>query len=655
VGLKTRGVSVESVISASKTPLIVTKILTPTCAPRLIQRPRLLDCVAEAETKQVAVIKAGPGFGKTTLAIGWAERLRNNGKAVAWLSLDDDDDEPMRFMLYVSHALRRAVARVGTAAIDLISDFSLVPFNTLVSSWINDLADMDDDVYLFLDDYDCITDHEINDAISYLLRYAPSQFHLILTSKGEPTLPLGRLRAHNRLVEIDSAAMLFDVDETSRLLVQESLDDLEPSTVRLLHAKTEGWPAMLRIVAATLRLPGHDPEAYIHGLSGAMRPIGAFLAEMLDNLPPETVQFMMRTAILDRLSAPLCEAVSGSKVSRQLLEAMDGRQVLISSLDGVGIWYRYHTLLGSYLRERLQAEYGDEILKLHRRAYRWYASQELWTEAIRHAIAAGNNNEALRLVEQCAMELVKKGDLLTLLSWQRLWPVELGQSQVKVALAIAWGFALAMRFDDALAAITRIASQPASADVSEAAALALECDAIRSVVMALKDDTIGAMSVAERCVRASTDPWTANVASNVLRFGRWKAGELESFYATPWLPGSDDEDRRNVFATIYRRCLEGLVEFQLLRISAADRLYLEAARLAERYAGPSTAAAALPASLLARVRYEQGRLDEAEALIVDRRQTIDATGMLECVLSTYLVLVDIARHRRDFDRATALR
>ena len=615
---------------------------------------RLRDLIAQVQTKQVAVIKAGPGFGKTTLAVAWAEQLQQTGKSIAWLALDDDDNEPTRFLFYVSHALRRALDGVGEAAIDLISDISLAPFSTIVSTWINDLADIDDDVYLFLDDYHRITDHEINNAVSYLLRYAPTHFHLVVTATSEPSLPLTRLHAHNQLLEIDTETLRFDMNETCRFLAQENISRLDPSDVRLLHAKTEGWPAVLRIVAATLCQPGQDIARYVQGLSGALRPIGAYLAEMLDGLPRDMVQFMLRIAILDRFSASLCQAVTGLKSSRHFLDTMEAHQVLLAPLDQERLWYRYHPLLGEYLSKRLESELGDEVPKLHQRAYSWYASNQLWTDAVRHAIAAGDAEQAMNWVERCAMELVKRGDLLTLLGWQRLFPTELMRSQIKVGLAIAWGLALAMQFDDAFELLAKIEREVGNVNSYDVDSIACECEAIRSVVAALKDDSQAALPVAEACVRKSTDPWTANVASNVALFGHWKAGNLESFYATPWIPYTDDDDRRNVFASIYRRCFQGLVEFQQLRVSAAERFYVDAMQLAELHAGPNTAASALPASLLARIRYEQGRVDEAEAMVIDRRPTIDATGMLECVLSAYLVLVDITGHRRNIERASSL-
>jgi LuxR family maltose regulon positive regulatory protein len=640
-------------IGGRKTQLLTTKIRPPRRPPGLIDRPRLFDLTAQARTKQVVLVKAGPGFGKTALALAFVEQLRQLGKPVAWLALDDEDDEPTRFLFYVSHALRRAVPGVGDAAIDLLSDISLVQFSAIVSTWINDLADVEEDVYLFLDDYHHITDHEIYDVVSYLLRYAPTQFRLVATATGEPSLPLGRLRAHNQLLEIDTESLRFDLDETSRFLDQENIRGLDVSLVRLLHSKSEGWPALLRIIAATLVQPGQDSEAYIRSLTGTLPTIGTFLTEMLNGLPREMVQFMVRISILDRFCAPLCKAITGADSSDHFLETMENSHLLLTPLDEERIWYRYHGLLADHLRLRLDAEFGNEVLRLHRRAYRWFATQTLWTEAVRHAIAAGDTNEAIGWIEQCAMDLVKRGDLLTLLSWQRQFPTELEESQIKVETAIAWGLALAMRFDEAVALVAKI-ERGLSLEAQGGNAAVWECQAIRAVVLALQDDSQAALAIAEACVKNATDPWTVNVSSNVALFGYWKAGDFQSFFSTPWIPYSDEDDKRNVFAWVYRRCLEGLIEFQHLRLSTAERCYLDATQVAERHAGRNTAAAALPASLLARIRYEQGRANEAEEMILDRLAIVDAVGWLESVLSTRLVLIDIAAQHRDLDRAFAL-
>jgi LuxR family maltose regulon positive regulatory protein len=648
-------VAVNQMLTGKQPQLLATKILPPRSAAGLIDRPRLLGLTAQLEEKQLVVIKAAAGFGKTSLALAWADELRQSGNSVAWFALDPDDNEPTRFLFYVAHALRRACDGLGEAAICQISEFFfLVPVNTIVATLINELADSEDEIYLFLDDYHWITHPEIHDALSFLLQHAPTQFHLVLTARTEPPLPLARLRAQNRLLEIDLAALRFDLDETRRFLEHENLGVLDPSELRMLCAKTEGWPAVLRIIASTSSQPGQDFGRYVHGLSGALRPIGAYLDEMLDGLPDDMVQFMMRTTVLDRLCAPLCDAVTGVASSRNLLESIEVRQLLLVPLDQEGQWYRYHPLLGGHLRQRLEAELGDEIPELHRRACRWYASQELWTDAVQHAIAAGDRDQAISWIESCAMALVKKGDLLTLLGWQRLFPTELVRGQIKVRLAIAWGLALAMRFEESLQLLANIEHNIGSDDTHEGEVLGIECRTVRAVVALLRDDSRTALPLAEACLRQPTDPWTTNVASNVARFGHWKAGDLESFYATPWIPYSDDEDRWNVFSSIYRLCFQGLVEVQQLRLSAAEGYYLDAMRLAEQHVGPNSVAAAFPASLIAEIRYEQGRLDEAEAAVIDRLAIIDATAMLECTLRAYIVLARIAACRKNIQRAYAL-
>ena len=641
-------------ITSQQPQLLATKILPPRHAAGLIDRPRLFRPIDQLHAKQLTVIKAGAGFGKTSLALSWAERLKQAGNLVAWLALDTDDDEPTRFLFYVSQALRRACASVGESAIRLLSDVSLAPLNTIVSTLINDLADVENEMYLFLDDYHCLTHPDIHDAISFLLKHAPAQFHLVLTTREEPLLPLAVLRAQNRLFEIDVSALRFDPDEVRHFLDQENLRTLAPEEVKVLHAKTEGWPAVLRIIASTSSQSTKDFGQYVRGLSGALRPIGAYIAEMLEGLPPDMVQFMLRTAILDRLSAPLCQAVTGVKSSQAMLEAMEARQMLLAPLDGEGRWYRYHALLAGHLSQKLQSDLGDEIPWLHRHAYRWYAAQELCRDAVHHAIAAGDTDQAVAWIKNCAMALVKQGDLLTLLSWQRLFPTELMQSRLDVRLAIAWGMALAMRSEEALTLAAGVEDDVDDTNAPAAEILRSECQAIRSVAIALKDDSQTSLPLALACLERTSDPWTGNVASNVARFGHLKAGDLKSFYATPWIPYSSDDDRRNLFAAVYRRCLQGHAEAQQLRLNAAEHHYLDGMRLAEEHMGPQSIAAALPASLFARIRYEQGRIDESESLVIDRFPLISGAGMLECVLSAYLVLVRVAQWRGNLERAHAL-
>ncbi|MBU7440239.1 LuxR C-terminal-related transcriptional regulator [Paraburkholderia fungorum] len=639
-----------------KTPPLfpVTKAFPPRLSSGLIDRPRL-NCLAEqAENKRLTVIKAPAGFGKTSLALAWISQLRAGGAQIAWLSLDPEDDEPARFLHHLAHALQNACGNVGASAIGLTAEASLVPANSVVSTLINDLVDVDDEVYLVLDDYHLITLPAIHDATSFFIENVPSHVHVVVCTRTDPALPLARLRARNNLLEIDAPMLRFNFDETLSFVESECPGKLAASTIKSLFASTEGWAAALRISASVLMRGEYKPGWELAAASGASRPFAAYLEDMLKRLPVEMVEFMMRTSILDRLTAPLCETVTGVEESQSMLEAIAAHQLLLEPMDLEGHWFRHHHLMGEYLRLRLETQYRDELPELHRRACKWYAGQEFWTDAVRHAIAAGATEDALSLMGHCAMALVKKGDLLTLLGWQRHFPAHLMREQVKVTLAIAWGMALAMRFSDALAMLDTI-EQDTEGENTDHSGIHLECQAIRAVVAALQDDAQRALVIAQGCLaRPSTDIWTTNVVSNVIRLGQWKAGNLEAFYATPWIPYSIEEDKRNMFSSVYRLCLLGHAEMQQTHLALAERYFLESMHLVEHYSGPQSIAAALCAPMLAQIRYEQGRLDEAEALLVDLMPVVDAAVLLDSVLIAYRVLVRIAVARSNDAHAYAL-
>jgi LuxR family maltose regulon positive regulatory protein len=641
-----------SLLDKGGLPFLATKI-APARFGGLVARPRLLTILPELLDRRLGVIKAPAGFGKSSLAAAWAEQLEQSGNCVAWLTIDPDDDEATRFLFYVSQALHHACPDVGTDAIGLILENNLIDPTAILSSLINDLAEIDENLYLFLEDYHWLSASRIHEAVAYFLKHAPSHCHVVLTTRTDPALPLATLRAQNQMIEIDAVALRFDIQETQAFLDSTRPETIELPDVQLLHRKTEGWPAALRIVASMPARSGLNFREYVHNLSGSQRPIAAYLAEMLDGLPVEMTDFMLRTAILDRLSGPLCEAVTGLTSSRAILASLAQRQLLLTPLDSSGMWFRYHTLLAEYLRQRLEADRSNEIRELHRRAALWHASQELWTEAVQHAIAAGDPDRAISWIKNCAMALIKRGDLFTLLEWQRQFPDELMRSQSEVRLAIAWGLALALRFDEALKLATEIEGDIAATRLPNSNLLC-ECQAIRSVAIALKDDSEQALPPAQSCVNGSSDPWTANVASNVVRFGHMKAGNLKQFYATPWIPYSVEEDRRNVFASVYRHCLRGLAEERQIRLMVAEGHYREGLRIAEQNVGPDSIAAALPASLTARIKYEQGQLDEAEAWVIDRIPLISAATMLDCVWSAYFVISRVATTRMNFERARTL-
>jgi len=639
-------------MTGNQPDFLATKVQAPRRAPGLVERPRLTNFAGQLAAKRLTVIRAEAGFGKTSLALGWIDQVRKRGQIAAWLALDAEDSEPSRFLFYVAQSLKRACG-AGEASLRLMSDTSLVRPNAIAASLVNELAEIDDDVFLVIDDYHLVSHDEVHATLAFIIRHAPSQFHLILTTRTEPPLPLATLRSQNLLLEIDATALRFDAQETRRLLHDQKIA-VNDADARTIHDRTAGWPALLRIIASAGAKSGQSLARTLSDISGTARPLGAFLDEMLRARPRELVEFMVRISVLDRFSAALCEAVAGVMEAESLLEAVSECRLVTVLGDQDGRWFRYHPLLSEHLRRKLAREHGKECVELNRRAYSWYAAKELWTQAVQRAIAAGDTERAVAWIERCAMSLVQRGDLLTLMGWLQLFPAELMRGQSEIRLAIVWGMALALRLEEALDHLDEIEKDLAGVPADDVENLRSNCLAVRAVAVALKDDSAAGLTLAKECLRTTNDPWRANLASNVSVFGRLKAGDLKGVYATPWIPYSEEEVRRNLFAAIYRECLIGRAEFQQLHMSTAERHYVEGLRLAERHAGSNSICAALPAALLAQLRYEQGQVEEAETLVIDRVPLITAGGLLECALSATIVLARVAEWRGNIERAYSL-
>lgn len=632
-------------------PVLMAKITRPSSPDWQISRPRLADQLARVRAHQVTLVKASAGYGKTSVCADWAARLQAGGDSVAWLTLDADDNEATGFFFNVAQAISLACDGAASAATDLIQDLSLVTPKTIAFYILGSFARIPGSLFLVLDDFHTITNSEIHATLDYLLRYAPETVHLILVTRTEPPLPLAELRAKNRLFEVDAAALGFDLNEISEFLKAEALAPLPPGKIVDLRDRTEGWPAILRILALTAR--GEAFEALVDNLSGALRPVSQYLSALLKGLPQPAVQFLARVSILERFTVELAEAVTQVRDASAVLAAMDADNLLIIPVDPASRWRRFHPLLLDHLRQLLEDLGPGEEPILHRRAADWHAEHGLWTDAIRHAYAAGNAPQAAAWVKRCALQLVQSGNLLTLLNWQRLFPAAM-DDQADAKLAIAWGYALAARLDEAIALTDDAAASLAEGADTEAQRLMAQCAAIRSVIHAILGNIDQAMDLARQATSASEDPWTINAAAGVLGTCYWRRGDVAAFHGVRWMAWAPEDARRNVFVSVYRLCLLGLMAFEQLNVEQAERNYRSARRQIAALAGPQSSPAAFSAALLARLRYDQGRLDEAASLLDGKLPLISASVMLDCASSAYLVAARIAAQDGDFERAHAV-
>lgn len=628
--------------SSAQDLFLRTKIRASRLPRDAIERPRLDPIRERVLHVRLTTMTAPGGFGKSTLAAAWVAHWQMQKHACAWLSLEHDDDEPARFLYCLVQAMQQLGQGVGDTALPLLQGRALTAPRAVLSLLINDLEQFEGEAVVVLDDYQWVHDQAIHDAVAFLVTHAPSQFHLLITSRVLPPLPLVRLRAHGECQDVDVASLRFDEDETSRFL--KSACPREPASARVstLHTGTEGWAAALRLAALSQGRTG-----MLEATGSGVSPVFSSLIEdLLENLPPPTRHFMAQTAVLECLNADLCNAVCNSNDAAAHIEQLLRHNLLVDTSDGENKWLRYHLLLREYLLGSITQHQEFDQNLMHRRAAEWFARKSAWTDAVRHALIGGDTRQAIDWLAHCCMALVKSGDLLTLLSWRRQFPTAQLNTQTEVQLAVVWGLTLAMRFTEAeplLDDIERAArSEPPAG--SESSTSVGDCLAIRAVIAALQDDSLRAGELAKLWYARfnSGDTFTLNVMSNVIRYVNWKHGNLVGVYEQPWVTASHDEEKSNAFSAVYKHTLLGCVELQKARLGLAERHAREALRHAQMSARVESVSLALATPLMAMLHYQRGRCDEAAALLLPMLPLIDNTAMCESLLLAYRVLVGVA-------------
>src|SRR5262249_43227921 len=348
--------------------VLETKLTRPPVRSEHFPRRGML-AVLRSGSSRLTLVAAPPGFGKTTLLAEWAASAEATG--VAWLSVDDNDNDPARFLAYMVATLRRAEPELASRAEASLRGAGADLFDVVLPLLLNGLAGLDRELVLVIDDYHLITNPQIHEALAYLIERSPINFRLVLATREDPPLPLGRLRARGELAEVRAALLRFSGDGATAFLIEALGLELSPEDVARLQARTEGWPAALYLAALSLR-GRPDASVLIERFAGDDRYLVDYLtAEVLARQPPELRLFLLRTSILTRLSGPLCDAVADRDDSAALLAALESSNLLLVPLDTKREWYRYHHLFGDLLRHELLATERDALPGLHRRASGW--------------------------------------------------------------------------------------------------------------------------------------------------------------------------------------------------------------------------------------------------------------------------------------------
>ncbi len=526
-------------------PLLETKLHVPRRRRGLVARPRLIERLSGESESKLTLVSAPAGFGKTTLLAEWLAAVPADGRSAAWLSLDKSDNDPVVFWTYLIGALQTAADGVGGHALSLLQS-PQPPIEAALVTLLNELSASSTDVVLVLDDYHVIDAREVQEGMAFVLEHLPPQLQLVIAGRADPALPLARLRGRGELVEIRAADLRFTPDEAAAYLNGVMALELTARDVAALEGRTEGWIAALQLAA--LSMQGRDDvAAFIADFAGDDRYIVDYLAEEVLQRQPERVQhFLLQTSILDRLSGPLCDAVTGQHGGKAMLESLDRANLFLVRLDDSRRWYRYHRLFADVLHTHLLDDQPEDVPDLHRRASGWYEQNGEPSEAIRHALAAGDVERAAGLVELAIPALRRSRQEATIRGWLDAIPDEV----VRVRPVLAVGFIGALMaggefegVEDRLADAERWLeptgdqkgtwAPPAGmvvVDQGELPRLPGAIEMYRAGLALVRGDAPATVGHAQRAIdrAAETDHLTRAGASALLGLALWGGGDLEA-------------------------------------------------------------------------------------------------------------------------------
>lgn len=608
--------------------MLATKLYIPPARTNLVRRPRLIERLNAGLHHKLTLIAAPAGFGKTTLVSAW---LASCGRRVAWLSLDEGDSDSTRFLTYLVAALQTIAPTIGAGVLGVLQSAQPPPPEAILTALLNDIVVVPDAFILVLDDYHLIDAQPVDRALTFLLEHMPPQLHLVITTREDPQLPLARLRVRDQMTELRAADLRFSPAEAAAFLKEVMDLDLSAADVAALENRTEGWIAGLQLAALSMR--GRDDIGqFVRAFTGDNRYVVDYLVdEVLQRQPERVRNFLLQTAILDRLHGPLCDAVTGQARGQAQLEALERGNFFVVPLDDQRQWYRYHHLFADVLATHLRAEQPEQVATLHRRASAWYELHGAVGDAIRHALAAEDFVRAADLVERSVPALSRSRQAATLLSWLKSLPND--SIRARPVLSVAYAHLLLDSGElDGVEARLRDAEWWLDTAADNRAQLGAPADAMIVMDEALLRRLPGAIAVA----RAGQALARGDVTNTVTYAQR----------VLDLLPADDHLSRGGATAFL------GIAAWTSGDLAGAHRAYAEgvahlqlAGNIADTIGGAVT---------LADIRIAQGRLREAMRTYEQALQLALAQGepVVRGTADVYMGMSEIYLERHDLPAAT---
>ncbi len=657
-------------------PLLATKLLVPRRRRSLVARPRLNERLSRVHDVALTLVSAPAGFGKTTVLTEWLAGLPAKQRSVAWLSLDRRDNDPALFWSYLVAALRTVAPDVGAGALDVLQS-SQAPVDAVLATLVNDLAAVRGDVVLVLDDFHLIDAIDVQQGIAFLIEHLPEQVHLVIAGRADPALPLALLRSRGELVEIRATDLRFTPEEAAQYLTEVMGLALTADDVALLDGRTEGWIAALQLAALSMQ-GRSDVAGFLTGFAGDDRYIVDYLVEeVLQRQPGHVRSFLLRTSILGRLTAPLCDAVTGRNDGRDTLDALDRGNLFLVPLDDRRRWYRYHHLFADVLQAHLTDESPGTVADLHRRAGDWHERNGDRSEAIEHALAGGDFARAAELVEPTLPALQQDRREATMRRWLEALPDEIIRN--RPVLSVGYAAALMVGgethgvearlldaerwLDTGHSIATETSSRPRRSagpmvvvDVEGFRRLPGAIALYRAGQALLSGDLAGTMTHARSVLdlAGDEDHLGRGAAAGLLGLAHWRRGDLDAAHRW-WGDAAAGLERAGHLSDV-TGCALALADIRIAqgRLDEAMTTYRQAMRLVTPAAGPALRGAADMHVGIAGVLTERGDLAAALRHLAAGRDLGEHAGLPQNPYRRCVVMARLREADGDVDGALDL-
>jgi serine/threonine-protein kinase PknK len=652
---RTSGAKSSGVLSMPIGP--VTKYRPPRNIRRMVERSRLIDLLRLGGERRLIVIHGPAGFGKSTLAVQWSNHLKAMGTAAAWLAIDRDDNNVVWFLAHILEAIRQVRPTLAEELVRALEEYGDNAERFVLTSLIDEIHESGERIALVIDDWHRVTDASTIAALEYLIDNSCHHLQLIVTSRNRSGLPLSRTRVHDELVEIDSNQLRFDIDESQDFLVELGVLALSRSEVAQIVRSTDGWAAALQLASLSLR-GRSDTAAFIGTMSGRHRAIGDYLAEnVLDSLDPSILDFLLSVCVTDRICGDLATVLTQGRYGRAMLEEVERRDLFLYQADDAGEWYRFSGVFSAFLRGRLERDLPERKDDLHRIAFRWFADRRLLREAVDHALAAGDVEQAVTLVETYGMYMVDHGQMVALLGLIDKLPPREVVNRPRLQIAIAQANVSLHRSAAARSALDLADFFLAQAvDEQVGQELVVEANVVRGVLDVTMDHIDNVETLVSPCLDDpdSQSSWAVSVAANIKSFVNICRFEFDAARRLQDWAVAYHRRAEGTFTEVYGYCYAGLAAREQLDMAAAEASFQQALHTARESMGFHSHAARMASALLGELRYEQNHIEEAERLFDESHAMGSEIALVDFMIAIYATGSRVKALTGDVSSAAAL-